>query len=125
MKKQLLLVLALTLLTAGCATEEYVREQTMPLTRRLNDLDAKLAAIENRLSQMPTMSEMVAGNKAVLEKAGDMNKESAARADAAATRADAAAGRAETAAKTAETAAGEAQRAAEKGAKLLELEQKK
>ncbi len=118
MKKRLLLGLVLTLLTAGCATEEYVREQTMPLNRKLNDLDARLAGIENRLSQMPTMSEMVAGNKAVLEKAGDMNKESAARADAAATRAEAAA-------KTAETAAGEAKAAAEKGAKLLELEQKK
>lgn len=125
MKRLLMLGLALTLLTAGCATKEYVRTQTTPLSSKLNDLDAKLLGIENRLSQMPTMSEMAAGNKAVLEKAGEMTKNNAARAEAAANSADASANRAEAAAKKAETAAGEAQLAAEKGAKLLELEQKK
>ncbi len=125
MKKLLLMGLALALLTPGCVTKEYVRMETAPLNTRLNDLDAKLAGIENRLSQMPTASEMVAGNKTVLEKAGEMNKNNAAKAEAAANSAEAAATRAETAAKTAETAAGEAQRSAEKGAKLLELQQKK
>ncbi len=118
MKKQLLLGLVLTLLTAGCATQGFVREQTDPIHRRLNDLNSKLAEIENRLSQMPTMSEMVNANKAVLEKAGEMNKDNAAKAEVAANRADAAA-------KTAETAAGEAKLSAEKAEKALELGQKK
>ncbi|HEX9024506.1 MAG TPA: hypothetical protein VF799_11780 [Geobacteraceae bacterium] len=112
MKKALFLVMSLALLIAsGCATEGYVKDQLDPLCKRVSDLEAKVAGIESRLNQMPTSAGMSEADKAALQKADESAKESAAKA--------------EDAAKRAEAAAKEAELAAKKGAKLLELEQKK
>ncbi len=112
MKRLLLLGLSTAfLITAGCATEGYVKEQIDPLNKRVSDLEGKVAGIESRLDKMPTSAGLSAADKAMLQKADESAKENAAKADAAANRAEA--------------AAKEAESAAKKGAKLLELEQKK
>ncbi len=112
MKRLMFLGLSVVLLTAaGCATEGYVKDQLDPLCKRVSDLETRVAGIESKLNQMPTSGGMSAADKATLEKSDEAAKESAARAEAAANRAEA--------------AAKEAEQAAKKGAKLLELEQKK
>ena len=119
MKRAMYLGLSIVLLTAsGCATEGYVKEQVDMVCKRVSDLEAKVNGLEDRMNKMPTTLPMNEQDKAMLDKALQDAKASAANADAAAGKADAAASRAE-------AAAGRAEQAAKKGSKLLELEQKK
>src|SRR4030043_1744314 len=51
MKKVVLLVISfLLLLSFGCATQEYVKQQIDPLIDRISKLEARVAAIESRIS---------------------------------------------------------------------------
>jgi hypothetical protein len=121
MKKLLLLCMSVLLFTVtGCATKKFVLEQTDPLNKKIGDLDSRISALEYKLSHMPP-AELAPADKELLQKAVTAGQN----AEAAAQKAQDSANTAAESARKAEEAANAAQTATKKGAKILELEQKK
>jgi membrane protein involved in colicin uptake len=111
MKKLIFLPLLglLVVSSSGCATREYVSQQTEPLAERISKLEGK---------DIPMMEREA---KEAAEKAAAAAKQS----EDAARKAEDAAKRAEAAAKKAEEATKKAETAAEKAAKAFDLMQRK
>jgi DNA repair exonuclease SbcCD ATPase subunit len=119
MKKVVLLVISfLLLLSFGCATQEYVKQQIDPLIDRISKLEARVAAIESRLSGLE-------GKIAGIDEAKKEAREAKTLAQEAMKTALDCCDKAEAAAKRAEAAADRAENAAKKCAKAFELQQKK
>lgn len=133
MKKYLWAAASLSLmLTAGCATEGYVREQVAPLADRLGKLEARVGALETKVDglakDMPDVQaakKEINDAKAQVEQAVKAAQGAEQNAMAAASRAEAAANRAEDAAKRAEAAEMKGATSAKKATKAFELQQKK
>ena len=131
-------VLVLVSLT-GCATQEYVRSQVLPLEERLGKLETKVsqpvvmpeadkAAImraNDKAQAALDVANKVAGDVQKVENDVMQAQTAAKGAEAAAKGAEAAVKGAEAAAKGAELAAREAQQMQKKSEKIFELEQKK
>ena len=132
MRRIVLTGLSLSILLSGCATEEYVRQQVMPLNDRVGALEQKVSALEAKSGQTADLSpadrQALGDARTMSQKALDeVNRLSAdvKRSDAAVSQADAAARRAEEAAGRAEAAAGKAAQVEKKCEKLFQLQQKK
>lgn len=128
MKRTACAVLSLGLLLSGCATEEYVRQQTSPLAERLGALETRTLTIEGRLNQLSGRPALTTDDRASIDSAREMAQKALDRTDSLSAdlkQMGSDVARAEAAARRAEAAAEKAGRA-EKGArKAFELEQKK
>lgn len=125
MKRSLSLLFVLAVVFAfasGCATKEYVREQTSPLEARIIKLEVTVASIDQKNGMTATELGRINSELGRINK--DVNdikmtaKDCCAKADLAATKAEAAAARSEAGATRSEAAAA-------KAAKAFELQQKK
>ncbi len=129
MRKLAFVILPVALLVAaGCATKEYVKTQTDPLSERLGRIESRLNAIDAKLAQPPKEAELSQADRAALEEAKATAKkalDAASKAEADAAKAAGDAAKAEAAAKRAEDAAAAAEKAAAKAEKMFRLEQKK
>ncbi|QWV92561.1 hypothetical protein KP004_15380 [Geomonas oryzisoli] len=103
MRFSFLVVCSLPFLVSGCATKGYVNKQIAPVSCRVDVLESKNAALEQRVnsfeSRLATLESQVSqaqlANKAMLDDATAKAADSAQRAEAAATSAAQAAERAE------------------------------
>lgn len=128
MKRTVFAGLSLVLLLSGCATEEYVRQQTTPISDRLGVLEAKISSLDGKVNQLAAkpnitpdelknLDDLRSMSQRALEEVKNLSNEmKQLGADVA---------RAEEAAKRAEAAAEKAGRAEKNAKKAFELGQKK
>lgn len=121
-----LLVLSLVLLACtGCATKGYVNQQLDPLACRVDQIEAKQAALETRVSQVEARLAALETQVSALPQTLDLNPADKAMVSDALRSATESAQRAESAATSAQGSASAAEMAAQRAAKAFELGQKK
>lgn len=128
MKRTVFAGLSLGLLLSGCATEEYVRQQTTPISDRLGVLEAQISSLDGKVNQLVSKPGLSADERKTLDDLRDMSQRALDEAKNLSTemkRLGADVTRAEEAAKRAEEAAEKAGRAEKKAKKAFELDQKK
>ena len=117
---------------SGCATKDYVKAEVDPLADRLGKLEARVNAIEGKVTQLGNMTD---ADKADIKQANDKAQQAldvanklmgdVKKSDDNMAKAEAAAMRAEKAAAAAEQAAAESRKSEKKSEKIFKLEQKK
>jgi len=124
-KKFSLALVSILLLTSGCATQGYVKQQTDPLACRLDILESKGTTLESRLSALETKASDLESRLSALPTTLELTPADRALVSDAARTATESAQRAENAATSAAASASAADHSAQRAAKAFELGQKK
>jgi predicted ATPase with chaperone activity len=126
MKRSIIFFLLLSIILVisyGCASKDYVRQQVEPLVDRINKLEARVSALETRIGQMGPGGASSADVQQALKEAREAR--SLAEQAKECCKPGAGAGAGEDAARRAEEAAKRAEAAANKAEKAFELQQRK